>query len=223
VLAATPVAGQAPATGGALWASGEAHVQLRDNWRLAALGESKSGTDYTYQQWIAGAAVGLQLKRSPRQHLVDLDQDKAHRLVIGAGYEYLDTDEPGKRSWENRIAAEITPRARPPADFLVTDRNRVEFRWVNGVYSSRYRNRLSVERASHLGGLRLTPYLSAEFFYDWARDSWNEEQYAAGIEWPFENVLKLSTYYLYQDCSTCRPRTLNVAGLSLNYFYHNTK
>jgi len=215
--------GQAPSDGDAVWASLEGHAQLRPNLRALVLGESKSGTDYSYQQWIFGTGLGLQLKRFARPHLVDLDPDRDHTIVVGTGYEYLKTDETAKPSSENRLLAELTGRSRPPAEFLVTDRNRFEFRWVNGVYSTRYRNRLVVERATRVGGLRFTPYLSAEFFYDWAHDAWNEEQYAAGIEWPYKRVLKLSTYYLRQDCTTCSPRRLDVLGLALNYFYRNTK
>jgi len=222
-MASTPVAAQTPATGDAVWASLEGHGQIRSNLRTLIFGESKSGTDYTYQQWIVGAGLGLQLKSFSRPHLADLDPDRDHAIVLGAGYEYLQTDETAKPSSENRLIAEATPRWRPPAEFLLTDRNRVEFRWVNGTYSTRYRNRLTVERGSRLGGLRFTPYLSAEFFYDWAKDAWNEEQYAVGVEWPYKRVLKLNTYYLYQECMTCSPRNLNVAGLSLNYFFHHTK
>jgi hypothetical protein len=223
VLASTSVAAQTPATGDAVWASLEGHGQLRSNLSALILGESKSGTDYSYQQWIIGAALGFQLKSFARPHLADIDPDREHAIVLGAGYEYLQTDETAKPTSENRIIAAFTPRWRPPAEFLITDRNRVEFRWVNGDYSARYRNRLTVERASRLGGLRFTPYLSAEFFYDWAHDSWNEEQYAVGFEWPYKSVLKLNTYYLRQTCTTCSPRNLNVAGLSLNYFYRNPK
>jgi hypothetical protein len=223
LLAPAPVAAQSPGTGGAVWAALEGHGQLRSNLRALILGESKSGTDYSYQQWIIGAALGLQLKPFARPHLADLDPDREHSIVLGAGYENLQTDQTSKSSSENRLVADFTARSRPPAEFLISDRNRVEFRWVNGEYSTRYRNRLTAERASRLGGLRFTPYLSAEFFYDWAHDSWNEEQYAAGFEWPYKNVLKLNTYYLRQDCTTCSPRDLNVLGLSLNYFYRNTK
>jgi len=222
-LAPAPVAAQDPATGDAVWASVGGHGQLRSNLRTVILGESKSGTDYSYQQWIVGGALGFQLGRFARPHLADLDPDREHAIVVGAGYEYLQTDETAKPTSENRITAEFTPRWRPPAEFLLTDRNRFEFRWVNGAYSTRYRNRLTVERATRLGGLRFTPFLSAEFFYDWAKDSWNEEQYALGLEWPYKNWLKLNTYYLRQDCSICIPRSLTVAGLSLDYFFRRAR
>lgn len=222
-LAPAPARAQTPSSGDAVWASLEGHAQLSPTLRALVLGESKSGTDYSYQQWIAGVGLGLQLRRFARPRLVDLDPDRDHTFVVGTGYEYLKTDETAKPSSENRLLAELTGRARPPAEFLLTDRNRFEFRWVNRAYSTRYRNRVAVERATRLGGLHFTPYLSAEFFYDWADDSWNEEQYAAGIEWPYRHVLKLSTYYLHQECTTCSPRTLDVAGLALNYFYGSPK
>jgi hypothetical protein len=210
-----------PQTGGAVWAAVDGHAQLGSSVRALIFGESKSGTDYTYQQWSFGGGLGLQLKRFNRPHLVDPDQDKEHPVVVAAGYEYLATDQPPTETGENRVVTEATLRVRPPAEFLLADRNRVEFRWVDGVYSARYRNRFSVERASRLGGLRFTPYASAEFFYDWAHDAWNEEHYIIGIEWPYRQVLKLSTYYLRQNCSTCRPADLNILGLTLGYFYQH--
>ena len=53
--------------------------------------------------------------------------------------------------------------------------------------------------------------------------TWNEEQYTAGIEWPYKRVFMLETYYLRQNCTTCSPAHLNVAGLTLNLYFRNTE
>ena len=44
---------------------------------------------------------------------------------------------------------------------------------------------------------------------------------AAGVQWPYKRVLMLDTYYLRQNCTTCSPAHLNVAGLTLNFYLRN--
>jgi hypothetical protein len=220
-LVPTRAAAQTPTTGSAFWPVVELHAQLHDNLRFLVLGELKNGEDYSYDQWRLGAALGYQMKSFVRPHLEDIDPQREHKLLFGAGYEYIESTESSRPGTENRVTLGITPRGRFPGGLLVSDRNRFEFRWVNGVYSNRYRNELGIERGTVVKHVHFTPYATAEFFYDLADGSWNQEQYAVGISWPFERVLKVNTYYLYQVCTTCNPKYLNVAGVTLNYFYRN--
>jgi len=218
---ATRAAAQTPTTGTAFWPAVEAHARIRGNLRFEVLTELKNGEDYSYDQWRVGAGLGYQLKSFRRPHLADIDPQKEHKLLIGGGYEYIESTDASKPGSENRLTVGVTPRARPPGGLLVSDRNRFEFRWVDGAYSTRYRNKIMIERITQHRHLQFAPYLSAEFFYDIAKDSWNQAQYAVGISWPYKRILKLDTYYLYQDCTTCSPRYLDVAGLTLKYFYRN--
>ena len=88
---------------------------------------------------------------------------------------------------------------------MVSDRSRVEFRWANGNYSTRYRNRLTAEHDIRAHSVRFAPYASIEAFYDGKHRWWNEFQYAFGVQVPHKRLLLLDTYYLRQDCSTCAP------------------
>ena len=78
--------------------------------------------------------------------LLNIDPDKEHYLVFGGGYEFLRTAQSGEVHHENRITIDATPGFRPSVRFLVRDRNWVELRWIDGKYSTTYRNQLSVER-----------------------------------------------------------------------------
>lgn len=49
---------------------------------------------------------------------------------------------------------------------MLSDRNRVDFRWVNDKFSVRYRNRLTLEREFTIGERSYTPYASIEAYYD---------------------------------------------------------
>jgi hypothetical protein len=219
----TRAAAQTPTTGSAFWPTVEVHGQIHGNLRFLALGELKNGEDYSYDQWRIGAALGYQMKSFARPHLVDIDPQREHKLLFGAGYEYIESTESSKPGTENRVTLGFTPRGHLPGGFLISDRNRFEFRWVNDVYSTRYRNELGVERGTVVDHFHFTPYATAEFFYDVTTGLWSQEQYAVGIAWPYKRMLKLNTYYLYQVCTACSPEYLNVVGVDLQYFYRNTK
>ena len=212
------VAGQTNDTAGAFWPTVNLYTQLTPSVRLLAFGELKKDEEFPYQQGDVGAGLGYQWRSFPQPHLPVIDPDKDHFLVAAAGYEYLHTLQSGTAQHEDRIVIEATPRFRPPLEFLLADRNRVEFRWVNGDYSTRYRNQLRVERAFLLHNFRIDPYASAEFFYDVTKGSWNEEQYAAGFQVPYKGVLLVDLYYLRQDCDICSPEHLNVLGLTISVY-----
>jgi hypothetical protein len=112
---------------------------------------------------------------------------------------------------------------RPTTRFLMRDRNRVEFRWNNGVYSTTYRQLFSAEYDLQLHGIRFGPYSSAEVFYSGAQSSWNQERYTAGLQWPFKPLFMLRTYYLRQHCTTCSPTNLNIAGVTMNFYFSAAK
>ncbi len=214
--------GQTPETAREFWPTVDIHAQLGSNVRLLTFGGLEKGADFAYQQWFVGTGFGYQWERFSKPHPVNIDSDKEHVLVAGVGYEYLETIQPGSTKRENRLAVEATPRFRPPLDLLVSDRNRVEFRWVNGEYSTRYRNRLTVERDVLIGELHVAPYASAEVFYDGAKH-WYEEQYAAGLQLPYKRSFKFSLYYLRQNCTTCSPAHLNVVGMTVDVYLGSGK
>src|SRR4029434_5133532 len=117
-------------------------------------------------------------------------------------------------SIENRLAVEATPRYRLSERLLLTDRNRVEVRWVNGDYSTRYPNQIEAEYDAEVCGFRFTPYASAEFFYDITTSTWKQEWYSAGVEVPYRRLMMVDLYYLRQNCPGCTPDHLNVLGLT---------
>jgi hypothetical protein len=124
----------------------DAHIEMASNWRVLGFSGVQQGVGYDYQQWYAAAALGYQLKPILTPHRENIDPDKEHYFLFGGGYEFLRTTQSGTVKDENRIAIEALVGFRPSSDFLMRDRNRIEFRWVNGAYSTTYRNMPSLER-----------------------------------------------------------------------------
>src|ERR1700733_654022 len=205
-----------------VWPELNVHIQLPSNLRILAFSGLEQGVDFPYQQWYVAAAVGYQFKPILREHLLNIDPDKEHYLVFGGGYEFLRTIQSGIVKHENRVTLDATPGFRLPADFLVRDRNWLEFRWINGTYSTTYRNMLTVERDFLVEGFRFSPYGSAEFFYNGAQHSWDTQWYTAGVDWPYKRLLMIDTYYRREHCNNCNPTNWNVGGVTLNFYFANS-
>lgn len=91
----------------------------------------------------------------------------------------MNDDDPFK---EHRIITEQTFRQHLPFEILLSDRNRADFRFINGDFSFRYRNRVKLEREFRLFGRSLTPYGAVEVFYDTRFNVWNRNRVTAGSQ-----------------------------------------
>jgi hypothetical protein len=207
-----------------VWPEVDAHIQFKSNSRILAFSGLEQGVSYPFQQWYAAAALGYQYKPILKPHIPNIDPDKEHYFLFGGGYEFLRTVQSGEVHREDRITIDATPGFRLPGEFLVRDRNWIELRWIDGAYSTTYRNMLTVERDFLLSnGMRFSPYVSAEVFYNGSKHSWNEEWYTAGIEFPYKSRLMLDTYYRRESCHSCVPTNWNAAGVTVNFYFGNTK
>jgi len=116
---------------------------------------------------------------------------------------------------EKRIFVDLTPRFPVGAGFQLQDRNRIEWRDVNGRIDYRYRNRLQLERSFSLGEMKVTPYISSEAFYDTRFGAWNRSQHFVGMRVPLNKHLTLDGFYMRQLDDRVRPGFLHVIGTFL--------
>jgi hypothetical protein len=223
LLCSTLAWSQASSTETEVWPEIDVHVQLPSHLRVLAFTGLEQGIGFPFQQWYSAAALGYQFKPILLEHLINIDPDKEHYLVFGGGYEFLRTAQSGEVHHENRITIDATPGFRPSARFLVRDRNWVELRWIDGKYSTTYRNQLSVERDFLVHEFRFTPYGSAEVFYDGPKHSWDQEWYTTGIQLPIRRLAMVDIYYRREHCITCTPTNWNAAGITLNLYFQNAK
>src|SRR5271167_444164 len=129
-----------------VWPEADAHIQLKSNLRVLSFAGLEEAVGYPFQQWYVAGALGYQFKPILREHILNIDPDKEHYLVFGGGYEFLRTTQSGVVKHENRVTIDVTPGFLLPAKILVRDRNWVELRWIDGTYSTTYRNMVTIER-----------------------------------------------------------------------------
>ncbi len=206
-----------------VWPSIKVNFDLQPKLRLQVFGETQNGEESPYIQLKTGAMLSYRMKRILTPHMRDNDGENEYNLVVGIGYEFLHSTQDDNVKRENRLMIQATPRYLLPANILGQDRSRIEFRWVNGVYDVRYRNKLTISRTFRISRLRLGPYTSGELFYDRNHHSWNENQYAFGVQSSIGKLLTLDTFYLRQNCTTCSQDPLNVFGVTVNLYFGKRK
>ena len=149
------------------------------------------------------------------------------RLVLGAGYRHGSSLTETDRFKEDRALAEQTLRQPLPLKILLSDRNREEFRVVNGDFSLRYRNRLTLEREFALPKRSITPYASIEVYYDGRFKVWNRNRLTVGAQVQLRKALPLlsavlprkqmilDVYYTRQNDSRSQPNHIKAVGAVL--------
>jgi Protein of unknown function (DUF2490) len=136
-------------------------------------------------------------------------------LTLSPYYNFYSTDSSRVReARENRIALAATAGV-PVGRWRVRDRNLIERRFLVGGRTWRYRNRLEVERSTHLAHSHLRLFVWDEVFYDSAVSAWARNRAAIGAGKEISQRLSLDLYYLRQNDRFTRPGDLNVIGITI--------
>jgi hypothetical protein len=115
---------------------------------------------------------------------------------------------------------EATPRYPLVGGALITDRNRADLRFIEGKFSWRYRNRLTVERTLTSGRIHFTPYARAEAYYDSNYNKFSRVALDAGTIFPVGEHMELEGYYEHQNDTGKSPnRQVNALGAVLTFYF----
>ena len=205
-----------------LWPEVDVFVKTSQDTRLFFMGAGTRIREGGYSDGQLGVHFDMYFG-AIFKHLAELRPDAARSRLVSVRLGYLFGKTPAGSSdafVEHTPIIEITPRFYLPKQVLLTDRNRYDFRFVDGVYTPRYRNRLKIERTFQTGKHAITPYAHVEAFYDRRFDSFHRFRYTVGGEFEISKRFVLEGYYLRQQDSQAEPRGLNVAGISLQIYFH---
>jgi hypothetical protein len=200
------------------WPEANLYVKTSTNSR-AYLAASTTQETSEYPGFQIGPSFDYffkSLERLKRFTIFRVDESKSRPLVFEAGYRYLTS--PGAAP-ENRVIAEVTPQLALVSGFCLADRNRGEFRWIGGAFSTRYRNRLSIERTVSLSGYHLTPYAQGEFYYDSRYGKIDKTVLTGGVAFPIGKSVEIDAYYSHSnDTSKAPNQQTNAIGLTLSVY-----
>ena len=216
VLATISVTAVAQETSDQFWPEGQLYVHVSKTLRLRALARLTKGVESDkFTEGILEFDVDVSLKPILRRVLAENpNTERGTYLTLRAGYMHVATfNDEDDSSNEHRAILELTPRYPLTRSMLLSDRSRVEARWINGQYSLRYRNRLRLERDFKVRSFSFTPYATGELFYDTRYRIWNRNVYSFGTEVPIHRRAIIEFYYLRQNTSRSSTPHVNAFGL----------
>ena len=157
------------------------------------------------------------LVKLERITVFELDPSKSRLLMFRAGYRYMpSTDGPT----EHRGLLEATARYPLVRGVLLSDRNRLDLRSIDGELAWRYRNRISAERTVSIHSYHFTPYLRAEAYYDSNSHKWSRTAETAGCIFPFRKRYEVEPYYEHQNETGASPnRQVSALGFVLSMYF----
>ena len=222
VIATRAARAQESTTSNEFWPEVDAYINVKPKVRLYFVGAiSKSVEDGELRKAETfEALIGGHIDYIPNKH-----------LILRTGYRYVTSVGNDATVKEHRLLTEQTLRKLLPGNLLLSDRNREEFRFINGDFSFRYRNRVTLEREVQLFKERtITPYVSGEIFYDTRYNTWNRNRLAAGVQQslrrgPLRKMLLpkrqviLDLYYMRQNDSRSDTQHVNALGASLAFYF----
>jgi hypothetical protein len=223
LLAATlfPLIAQDADSTSEFWPEIDVFYKLNDKSRLFGMYTATRPENLrTYADGQTGIHLDLYGLSPFRKHrVVDFaDESRSKFLLVRLGYLFSSPKNDSGTAEEHMAITEATGRAHLRGQILLSVRNRLDLRWVEGAPRHRYRVRTKLERNFKIGRVDLTPYAHAEVFYDLYRRDWSRFRYAAGAEWTVTKWFVFEAYYLRQNTWAAVPQFVNATGLVAQFY-----
>lgn len=147
----------------------------------------------------------------------DLDDTRSRFLVLETGYRYITAPDAVP---ENRMVTAVTFNFPSGAGIRISDRNRADLDWKNGVFTWRYRNKLTLARTSAIRSYHFIPYVAAEPYYESQYGKWSTTSLFAGCLFPVGKHVEFNSYYEHDNNTGKHPnQQVNSAGLALYLYF----
>ncbi|MFM1987270.1 MAG: hypothetical protein RJA99_227 [Pseudomonadota bacterium] len=239
VLAAATAAAPAAAverTLNEVWPEIDVYVRLDEHWRAMAFGAITRAADTGVStETVFGVSLDYFPSELPPAWVRSFPGVEQYwGLMTRIGYNHVAASNPAGPG-EERGVLEATVRSRPMwYDVVVSNRSRLDLRWIDGDFSWRGRNRTRIEQTWALPVFSApsipvgpvsrmfrsaTPYLMAEFFWDSRYAQWSRQYYQVGVELETARNRSIEFFVARQYDVRVSGSQLTAAGITLSFRY----
>jgi Protein of unknown function (DUF2490) len=203
-----------------IWPELDAFYRLGPGSRLLFAIPYTTSAESDTQSWSFEGYFDASIKPILRKYLQTEDWQRNRYLWMRIGYARVGKATNGERQTpENRGVVAIYARAPLPAEIWLEGRARADLRWIDGVYSNRFRLRIEASRELTVRERTVAPYLHVEWFYDTRYDGWSRTLYEAGTEVTPNKHFRYEVYLARQNDHLPRDATTNALGLTAKWYY----
>ncbi len=168
--------------------------------------------DYFAHPWLRG------------KKFMDLhDTTQGYYWWFRTGYSYSNAPPGDKKKVVNIFETETNNNFHLPYDVILTTRNRLDWRWVNGEFQPIYRPRAKFIRNFKTEYMTFDTYIWAEYFFYLNDKSQDRFRLTAGSDIKVSRNIDFEVYYLYQFQNKPGVDPLNAIGLQLNFYFRSKR
>jgi hypothetical protein len=180
---------------------------LREGTDLLLSGSVRLGRDASHPVYERlGAGLAFRMSESGGRH---------RYLTLTPHYTYTATQPfAGEDRRENRLTLETTGGV-SLGRWTVSDRNDIDRRFIDPKPTTRYRNRVQLERKLRLAHTALRGFASDEISYEWRYNAWTRNRFIIGAGKSLSERVTLDLYYVRQNDGYGHPGDLNAVGFTL--------
>ena len=196
----------------------DTYVRLTDRYSLMFMA-ARSTDGNTVNSAQFGPNLDINFRPLRRRVIHTNDAGRANFLSLRIGYQYLkNVGTPN----ENRVQLALTSRFHLPWSLELAKRNRVDLRVINGQFSWRYRNRLTLDRSFSIRSLSFSPYARGEIYYNSLSSTWYKNTYSFGATFPIRKRFELECYYERENTTGGSPPHVNGIGTTLSIYFRRS-
>jgi uncharacterized protein DUF2490 len=224
VCSANKLAAQDSSTQKQIWPELEVYYRINEKFRLYGLvSGTRSNSEYT----DGTASVYIDYFALPwlrgRNDTELGDSSRGYFLWFRAGYSYSDAPPSDKKKVVNIIETETNNNFHLPGDLVMIDRNRFDWRWVNGLFQPIYRPRIKFAKNLKTQYLTLDAYVWTEYFFYLNDNTQNRLRLTLGTEIKVFKNMDFEVYFLHQFQNKQYVAPLNAIGIQLDFYFRSKR
>lgn len=204
-----------------IWPEVDLYLKVNDRHRLYFMVSGSRKRNSYFSEGSVGIHYDYFISRKKTFIKEAMDSTRSYNFWVRGGYMYA-TSPPNEDDVfrEHTIVTEANQRFYLPDHWLLTNKNRLDWRDRNGEFFFRYRPRLHIERDFKTGYATFTSYLYAEYFVNFGKSNLNRFRLCVGNEFWLFRFLSFEIYYLYQFPNKPDIDKVNAVGVAAKLYFH---
>jgi hypothetical protein len=203
-----------------IWPEVEVYYRINEKLRLYGnISGTKSNSEYTDGTGSINldyfALPWLRGKLDPELN----DTARGYFWWFRVGYSYSAAPASDQKKVVNILETETNNNFRLPGEVLLTFRNRLDWRWVNGDFQPIYRPRLKFLRDFKTEYLTFDGYIWSEYFFYLNDKSQDRLRLTFGTDIKVLKTMDFEVYYLHQFENLPSVEPLNAIGIQLDFYF----
>ena len=203
-----------------IWPEMDVYYRISEKIRIYGMvSGTRSNSEYT--DGTAGIYIDyFALPWLKERRYADLhDPVTSYYWWLRVGYSYSDAPPDDKKKVVNILETETNNNFHLPLDIALATRNRMDWRWVNGVFQPIYRPRAKFIRNFKTEYLTLDVYIWSEYFFYLNDHSQDRLRLTAGSVIKVIKNMDFEVYYLYQFQNKPGVESLHAIGIQLDFYF----